>query len=77
MSKKGIPLDHKALVVGLMVVVIITFQQIAVLIITYFLNRWGLGEFESKLYAYIFSLLIIVYYVNRTIESYNKRRKQK
>ncbi|MDD5178346.1 MAG: hypothetical protein PHT54_03655 [Candidatus Nanoarchaeia archaeon] len=76
-DKKGIPLSYDGLVVSLMVAIIVTFQQIAVLILDYFFNLGGLSEPLAKICAYIFSLIIIIYFINKTITNYTIKNKYK
>lgn len=70
-QKKGIPIDTKALAIGLFIAIIISFQQIAIILLErFFLNYLSL--FESKLIAYGLSIFILVYYLNKTIKNHKK-----
>jgi len=73
--KRGIPLNHEALAVSLFVAIIITFQQLAIIILDYLFLKWGLFSIYSKIISYALSLIVIFYYLKKTIKSYENRRK--
>lgn len=73
--KKGIPFDHTAAVMGLWVAVLITFQQIAVIIMKHYFIKWGASVDLAGIFAYILSLLMIMYYINKIIHSYREKKR--
>ncbi len=74
-SKKSIPLDHSAIAIGLFVAIVVVFQQIAVIVLKEIFTNWGMSLFDAELLSYILSLLVLVYYINKIIKGYYRRRK--
>ena len=73
--KRSIPLDYKALGIALFVAVILTFQQLAIIILEYLFLKYNAPPIYAKVIAYFLSIFVILYYLNKAIKRYNSKTK--